>query len=354
MRLNPAQMPKKPDERAPGATPALLMDDPRFDRHRPRAYHPERPERLVAARAAVERAPVRWGKVEPREAAPEDLVRVHDARFIDELLGLRGRSLNLDPDTYVSEASVEVALLAAGGVVALVDALLEGETSLGVALPRPPGHHARPSQAMGFCLLNNVAIAAAHARARGVARVAVVDFDVHHGNGTQEIFATDASVLYLSTHQFPFYPGTGALEEAGLGEGKGFTVNVPLTAGGGDAVYRAAFDRVVAPVLEAYAPDLLLVSAGFDAAARDPLAEMNVSAQGFGYMASVLARQARASAKGRMALVLEGGYDLGALEAGLLAAIRGAAGESFGGVESDPDEPDVVRAAMQAGRAWKI
>jgi acetoin utilization deacetylase AcuC-like enzyme len=243
--------------------------------------------------------------------------------------------------------------LAAGGTVALVDALIDGPHKQGVALVRPPGHHARPDHAMGFCLLNNVAIAAAHARARGLARVAIVDWDVHHGNGTQDAFAADPSVLYVSTHQFPFYPGTGAVLEVGSGEGKGFTVNVPLTAGGGDAVYRAAFERVILPVLAEYKPELILVSAGFDASARDPLAEMTLSADAFGWMGRALRKAADRDAQGRIALVLEGGYDLVALEAGLLAAthgvVRGAANE----IPRDPDSDDIARASSVAREAWK-
>jgi acetoin utilization deacetylase AcuC-like enzyme len=204
-------------------------------------------------------------------------------------------------------------------------------------------------------LLNNVAIAAAHARARGLSRVLVMDWDVHHGNGTQEMFYDDPSVLYVSTHQFPFYPGTGSATETGIGEGKGFTVNVPLGAGGGDAVYRAAFERVVLPAAEAFAPELVLVSAGFDASARDPLAQMQLSADAFGWMAGELEKIAARSASGRMALVLEGGYDLVALEAGLArsldAMVRGVT-PSLPAAASDAE--DVERAARVAHAAWPV
>jgi acetoin utilization deacetylase AcuC-like enzyme len=248
---------------------------------------------------------------------------------------------------------VAVAELAAGGTVALVDALLDGPCKRGVALVRPPGHHARPDHAMGFCLLNNVAIAAAHARARGLKRVAIVDWDVHHGNGTQDAFVSDPSVLYVSTHQFPFYPGTGAVLETGEGEGKGYTVNVPLTAGGGDAVYRAAFERVILPVLEEYEPELVLVSAGFDASARDPLAEMTLSADAFGWMARALRGVADRSAHGRIAMVLEGGYDLVALESGLLAATRGLVEGTAIEIARAPDHDDIERASRVAHDVWK-
>ena len=353
----------------------LVVDDPRFADHIPPGYHPERPERLTAARTALAEvtghADVQARAVTPRPATPEELARVHTPDFVEQMLKLRGVRRQLDPDTYLGEKSLETALLAAGSVVAMVDGLIDGDSNRGVACVRPPGHHARPGQAMGFCLFNNVAIAAAHARARGVKRVAIVDWDVHHGNGTQEMFYGDPSVLYASLHQYPFYPGTGALAETGSGDGTGYTINVPLTAGGGDDVYEGAFDRVLLPVLESFKPELVLVSAGFDASARDPLAQMTLTSRAFGWMGMELARIADATAGGRIALVLEGGYDLVALEGGLQAALEGmlfgkvdralrpvsyknggardwSSGELWG-----PDHDDVTRAAKIAHAAWK-
>ena len=186
---------------------------------------------------------------------------------------------------------------------------------------------------MGFCLLNNIAVAAAHAVSRGLERVLVVDWDVHHGNGTQEMFLRDPRVLFMSTHQWPFYPGTGAARERGEGAGEGFTVNVPMTAHGGDGIYASAFEQVLLPIAAEYAPELVLVSAGFDAATRDPLAQMEVSSDAFGWMARALAGVADKSAKGRIALVLEGGYDLVALEAGLGQAIGGSCHPNAGGAQ---------------------
>jgi acetoin utilization deacetylase AcuC-like enzyme len=345
-----ASTPPSPDE----PSRALLLDDGRFDRHVPPGHHPERPERLAAARAAALAAKVRFEPVVPRMATDEELARVHDPRFLEKLARLRGQHGYLDPDTYVSSESVDIARLAAGSLVAMVDAMITGPVSKGVALLRPPGHHARPAQAMGFCLLNNVAIAAAHARARGMSRVAVVDWDVHHGNGTQEMFWREPGVLYVSTHQFPFYPGTGDVDEVGEGDGKGFTVNVALAAGGGDGVYASAFERVVLPVLAAYEPELVLVSAGFDAAARDPLAQMELSADAFGWMARSLTHIADASACGRMALVLEGGYDLVALEAGLGCAIAGMVSGNATELPRAPDDEGVERAAGWAKKAWPV
>ncbi|MCK6535120.1 MAG: histone deacetylase [Polyangiaceae bacterium] len=300
-----------------------IVDDPLFAEHRAPAGHPERPERLDAARAGLAKAHLGLGVVTlgPRDATDEELGRVHGAGYLARLGRAAGGSGYLDADTYYCPASVDAARRAAGGAVGLVDALIDGQARFGLALVRPPGHHARPSGAMGFCLLNNVAVAAAHARARGIDRVAVIDFDVHHGNGTQETFFADPSVLFVSLHQFPFYPGTGAADEVGQREGTGFTVNVPLSAGADDAVYAAAFDRLVAPIVEQYDPGLVLISAGFDAHQRDPLASMSLSDAAYGYMVSRVAQSMPRGANGRMALVLEGGYDLGALSESLTSAL---------------------------------
>jgi acetoin utilization deacetylase AcuC-like enzyme len=339
---------------------AWLVDDALFDAHvlggpEHPAYHPERPERLVAARAATNGSEVTWQAVARREAKPEELARVHDAAYLESLDKLRGRSGYVDPDTYLAPRSVEVAHVAAGGALALVDKLLDSDVHQGLALLRPPGHHARAGQAMGFCLLNNVAVAAAHAIARGLHRVLVVDWDVHHGNGTQEMFWRSPEVLYLSLHQFPFYPGTGAAEETGEGDGRGFTVNVPLTAGGGDEVYRSAFERTVLPVATEFAPELVLVSAGFDASIRDPLAQMRLSAAAFGWMGQALRGVADRSASGKIALILEGGYDLVGVQAGLAAAIAGVVrGEAEDIARATTTPEDVARAATVAARGWKV
>jgi acetoin utilization deacetylase AcuC-like enzyme len=336
------------------APEALLVDDPRFDAHAlpPGGYHPERPERLTAARASIAKADVSWQRVPAREATDEELGRVHAKGCLEALERMRGEEGYLDPDTYVAPGSVAAARLAAGAVVDMVDRMVSGSVAQGVALVRPPGHHARPGQAMGFCLLNTVAVAAAHAVALGLERVLVIDWDVHHGNGTQEAFWRSAKVLYASTHQYPFYPGTGAVSEQGETEGTGFTVNVPLSAGGGDDVYRAAFERVLLPIARAYAPELVLVSAGFDASARDPLANMTLTADAFGWMGRALREVADASAKGRIALVLEGGYDLVALEAGLTSSIRGVVGGETATMVAARDGAEVDRAARAAGRVW--
>jgi acetoin utilization deacetylase AcuC-like enzyme len=291
-----------------------VVEDPRFEEHRAAQLHPERPERLAAIREAI--APLRGecAEIEPRAATEEEILRVHGEQHWRFLESLRGKHAQLDPDTYASPRSVEIARLAAGSVVELAKRAANGGEPCGFALVRPPGHHAERERAMGFCLLNSVAIAAAGLRAEaGVDRIAIVDWDVHHGNGTQHLFESDPSVLFVSLHQFPLYPGTGALREIGTGPGEGKTVNLPLPPGCGDGEYGAAFDEVVVPVLREFRPDLLLVSAGFDAHARDPLASMEVSASGFAAMAARVRSVAEEMCGGRVVLALEGGYDLEAL-----------------------------------------
>ena len=259
--------------------------------------------------------------VAPREATREQLTRVHDADYVRRISETTGRATALDPDTYTSPDSYEVALIAAGAAVDAVERVLGGSHRAAVALVRPPGHHAERDRAMGFCLFNNVAIAAAHAQAIGATRVAIVDYDVHHGNGTQHIFEADRHVLYVSAHQYPYYPGTGGAEEIGRDQGLGFTVNVPMEAGSVDEDYQTVFARVVVPVLKQFEPDLLLVSAGFDAHANDPLGGMRLSSAAFGAMTAELRAVAEECCRGRMVLVTEGGYDLEALGTSLDAAI---------------------------------
>ena len=276
----------------------------------------------------MEAVAVRWRAgggevVAPREATHEQLERVHDPHYVQRISELRDRAVALDPDTYTSPESYEIALLAAGAAVDAVERTMSGSHMYTLAMVRPPGHHAEEAHAMGFCLFNNVAAAAAHARqALGAKRVAIVDYDVHHGNGTQHIFDRDPSVLYISTHQYPYYPGTGAASEIGIGAGEGFTVNLPLESGGVDADFHHVFDRAVLPVLRQFAPDLILVSAGFDAHERDPLATMRATEAGFAAMTMALRQVADETCHGRLALVTEGGYDLKALDASLESVVH--------------------------------
>jgi acetoin utilization deacetylase AcuC-like enzyme len=338
-----------------------LVDDPLFSEHQAPSEHPERPERLNAARAGLARAHLGMAesRLEARDATDAELERVHAPRYLERLGQVAGSRGYLDPDTYYSPRSVSAARRAAGGALAVVDALRNGSARFALALVRPPGHHARPDAAMGFCLLNNVAVAAAHARANGAARVAVIDWDVHHGNGTQEMFYDDPSVLYVSLHQFPFYPGTGAAAEVGEGEGRGFTLNVPLSAGAGDEVYLAAFERLVSPILEQFDPELTLVSAGFDAHQRDPLASMALSDQAYGEMTRRIAAAMPQGAAGRLGFVLEGGYDLRALSdsvAATLTALEEGPSTTPGtrAALSERHEADLARVESEQKQFWRL
>jgi acetoin utilization deacetylase AcuC-like enzyme len=288
--------------------------------------HPESPERIVALERALSAAGMFDDRLvlDPAPAPLEAILAVHTPQMVDRIQRAAHQGgAWLDPDTFVSPDSYDVALLAAGGACRAVDVVLGGEAPRAFALVRPPGHHAEPERAMGFCLFNNVAVAAEHALGQhGLERVAIVDWDVHHGNGTQAAFWRRPDVLFVSLHQYPFYPGTGSGAERGAGAGDGYTINLPLTAGGGDEVYEAAFEDVVVPALRAFAPDLILVSAGFDAHADDPLAMMRASTAGFGRLAAMLHEVALECCGGRLALALEGGYDLRALGDSVVETLR--------------------------------
>ena len=258
--------------------------------------------------------------VEPREASEDELARIHAREHIALVRETAGRAVALDPDTFTSPETYDVARLAAGAAVNAVELVLSGRGTRALAMVRPPGHHAERSRAMGFCFFNNIAIAAAHARARGLSRVAIVDYDVHHGNGTQRSFYQDAAVLFISSHQFPFYPGTGAADEIGSGAGAGCTVNFPMAAGATDADFERIYQTTVA-ILRQYRPELILISAGFDAHADDPLGGMRVSTAHFGRLTALLAAVADDCCDGRVVAVTEGGYDLMALSGSLRVVI---------------------------------
>lgn len=306
-----------------------ILIDPRFRDHEPGPSHPERPERI----AVLEDLLAGWSgprleRVSPRLAAPSEIRQAHTESLLARVEQTEGVAhARIDADTATSARSYETALLAAGGLLEIVDAVADGSADNAFAFVRPPGHHATADQSMGFCLFNNVAIAATHLRHRGYERIAIVDFDLHHGNGTEALFYDDPNVLYVSLHQFPYYPGTGAAESQGRDAGLGFTVNVPFSAGVGDAGYLLAFNQILDPVLRQFSPDFLLVSAGFDCHRRDPLGGMMVTEEGIIGMTRVLIDVARDVCGGRLAAVLEGGYDLTAIrdsaEAMLLEMARG-------------------------------
>ena len=302
-----------------------VYSDPALERHVNELSGVEVPPRFPAAAAGIEAAGLAGVPVErrPCEPAGDALLRVHTPGYVERLRGLSdaggGR---LDPDTALGPGSFEVAALASGAACGAVESALGGEAAFAVV--RPPGHHAGADYAMGFCLFNHAAVAAAHARALGVERVAVLDWDVHHGNGTQDMFFLDGTVLYLSVHRSPFYPGTGEVGETGEGGGRGFTVNVPLPARSGEDVYAAAFAGVLVPVLREFEPGLVIVSAGYDAHAADPLGGMGLGAGSFARFAALISAAAREAGAPPPAFVLEGGYDLAALTDCVAATAQGA------------------------------
>jgi acetoin utilization deacetylase AcuC-like enzyme len=323
--------------------PLAVLRSELFREHYAQHSHPECPERLIAAEAGLADALAAHPElsvleVTPRAATREEILRVHTTELLAELGAIRGREGHLDGDTFFSAQSLDAAEHAAGGAMALVDTLLDGRANLGLGLVRPPGHHATRDQAMGFCLLNNVALAAAHALARGKSRVLIFDWDVHHGNGTQDIFYADPRVLFCSSHQFPWYPGTGRHGEVGEGKGKGFTVNVPLSAGATDAVELAVLDRLLLPVIRQFKPELILVSAGYDAHRADPLGGLRFTDAGYGSLSRRLSAIA-SELQVPIALLLEGGYDLVALRGSLASTVAGLLAGATGPGEAQEPSP---------------
>lgn len=310
---------------------SALVIDADFLKHNPGGFHPERPERL---KVLLDLAPTLdahdFGVLPPRAAVRSELESCHTSEYIAAIQETsKINRYALDGDTITCRDSWGVGLLAVGGFLNLLDAMAAEEFRNGFALVRPPGHHALRDRAMGFCLFNTVAIGAQHLRLHyGAKRILIMDWDVHHGNGTQDAFYHDPSVLYISTHQYPYYPGTGAIAEVGEGIGEGYTVNIPLPAGCGDPEYARVFSEIVGPIADKFAPEWILVSAGFDPHRSDPLGGMELSEKGFGIMASLLLGLAQKHAGGRIAFLLEGGYDLKALKNSVLAVLREMRGKA--------------------------
>jgi acetoin utilization deacetylase AcuC-like enzyme len=339
------------------ATVGIVIDEA-FLAHQNPPGHPERAERMKALLKAVASSPLSIRHFPPLRAEREWIERVHDQAHFNLIQSTRGRAHSmLDPDTYAGPNSFDTACLAAGTGVGLLKEMEQGNLQVGFALVRPPGHHAERSRAMGFCLFNNVAVAAQWARDAGMAeRVAVIDFDVHHGNGTEDIFWDRADVLYVSSHQHPLYPGTGRMDEVGIGPGEGYTVNLPLPPERDDRFIVPLYQDAVLPVLEEYGPDLIIVSAGYDAHARDPLAGMKMTEAGFAALSSLLVGTARELCSGRILFSLEGGYDLDALAGSVIASIKAAINPNetvFEPEDNGEHEAYLSRVRQQLGRYWK-
>ena len=307
-----------------------LLTSPRFSDHLTPPGHPERVERSEVMQLVASEFRARGGRVlEPRRVTDEEITRIHEPDYLTLIKETAGRAVALDGDTFTSPRTYEVATLGAGATVGAVDLVLDARPGArALAVVRPPGHHAERNRAMGFCFFNNIAIAAAHARARGLARVAIVDYDVHHGNGTQWSFYGDPAVLFISSHQYPYYPGTGAAGDIGTEAGKGFTVNLPMAAGATDADYERVYTKIAFPTLRQFRPELVLVSAGFDAHMDDPLGGMRVTAPYFGRLTAALVKVADECCQGRVVAVTEGGYDLAGLAESLRMTIAALDGKT--------------------------
>jgi len=344
-----------------------LVRDPCFLAHSNGPGHVESPDRLRAIDGMLSSFPDRGRLVDlpARDATTEELAWVHEAAHIKRIEETRNRPYTfLDADTAAVPGSHAAAVRSAGAAMTAVQAVARGTVDSVFALVRPPGHHAEAGAAMGFCLFNNVAVAAQFAlHTLGMDRVCIVDWDVHHGNGTMHSFYTTEKVLFFSTHQFPFYPGTGRLDDTGAGKGRGFTVNVPLAGGQDDDDYAAIFSRVVLPIARQYEPQLILVSAGFDIAKGDPLGGMRVTAAGFAGLARMLLALSRECCPGRLAFVLEGGYDLPSIAAGVSAVLQALADDAPAGAPAEaqvagagasPETERVIESVLETqGEFWR-
>lgn len=323
-----------------------IVKDWRYREHDMGAFHVENPQRIEAIyRMVEEEITFSYREIKPRAATEEEIAMIHSPSYINMIKETSGKErVRLDPDTATCARSYEVALLAAGGLLRTIELIMEGEIQNGFALIRPPGHHAEASRAMGFCLFNNVAIAAEHlAKKYSLQRILIVDWDLHHGNGTQHSFYSRKDVLYFSAHQFPHYPGTGYWNETGTGEGEGFTVNVPLSYGQTDDDYLFVFQKILSPIASQFEPEFILVSAGFDIHQSDPLGGMRISEEGFAGMSAVLMELAHRFSKDRLAFTLEGGYDLQGLRQGVKQVLLRLAGEGERIVREERISPTTER-----------
>jgi acetoin utilization deacetylase AcuC-like enzyme len=301
-----------------------VVEDIRFREHASPPGHPERPQRLVAIAHAFSKYEALLGRIPMREALADEILRVHTREHLGGVERAVARApAQLDPDTFVSAQSLAVARLAAGSSIDLALRIARGEAYAGIAAIRPPGHHAETDRPMGFCLFNNIAIVARALQAElGLQKILILDWDVHHGNGTQHSFENDPSILFISMHQSPHYPGTGSFDEAGFGAGLGATVNLPMPGGCGDSEYIGLMQRVVVPIVRRFEPEMILVSCGFDAHRDDPLSGMHLSGAGYGELTRITDALASDLCGGRLALLLEGGYSESGLEEGMTAVLE--------------------------------
>jgi len=303
-----------------------VVKDDRYLKHGSITMEPETPARLESIYAMIERSEFKGRLVEiaPRYADKAEIGLFHEPGYIDRIAGTAGKAYcMLDPDTTTTEESYDTARLAVGGLLNAIDSVLTGSCDNAFALVRPPVHHAAAGQAAGFCIFNNIVIGALHALTKHrLSRILICDWDMHHGDGTQGAFYADQRVLYFSTHEYPAYPGTGRVEDVGRGSGMGYTINVPLAAGGGDGDFLAAFGKILEPVAMHFKPELVLVSAGFDIHHRDPLGSMRATEKGFAALTRTLMNIADACCGGKLVITLEGGYDIGGLAASVKAVLR--------------------------------
>jgi len=318
-----------------------IVRDKRYLEHDTGGYHVENPQRLVHIYRALDEIDSPLEEITPRPATREEITAVHDPEYVDRIAATAGKEArHLDADTVTSSKTYEVVLLASGGLLAAIDAVMD-DVDNAFALVRPPGHHAERNRAMGFCIFNNVAIGAQYARSQhGLERVLIVDWDLHHGNGTQKTFYEDPHVLYFSTHQYPYYPGTGHYTEIGEGAGKGYTVNCPLSPGYGDADYANILRHCLRPIAVAYRPQLILVSAGFDIYRQDPLGGMAVTEEGFARLIDIIMDVADSVCEGRLVVTLEGGYHLDGQARSVKEVVKRMAGESALDRDSREEQED--------------
>ena len=331
---------------------AVIFFDPLFEEHKTGHGHPERPERLPAAMKALEESGL-LEQVEvrsPRDATVPEIKLIHSSKYIEQVQKMcEAGGGHLDMDTAVSPETYRAALRAAGALLDSVDGCLEGSFSGSFCLVRPPGHHALPTRGMGFCIFNNIAIAARYAlHAKGLSRVMIVDWDAHHGNGTQDVFYEDSSILYVSLHQYPHYPGTGWVDETGHGQGKGFTINFPFPAGTGQEHYLEAFERVILPAGRRFSPDFMMVSAGYDSHDGDLLCSMRLNDLSYRKITECLVDLAGDTCEGRLITTLEGGYNINAQARSIVQTVAGLAGIDL------PADNEVPKLSACAERAIEV